>query len=184
MLRKTLLVFVLGVLITPVLFAQVYLTRNGTIRFFSEASLENIEATNRQVSSALNIENGEFVFRLPMRSFAFEKALMQEHFNDNFVESHKYPNASFEGEIHGFREADLLSGEEIEVMVEGELTIKDVTKGITERGTLRMEDGDILGSAVFVIKPEEYNIRIPTRYVRNIASEIEVFVDVRLSDKL
>lgn len=181
MLRKTLLVIVLCILIAPILCAQVYITRNGTIRFFSEAPLENIEAVNRQVSSALNTENGEFVFRLPMRSFAFEKALMQEHFNDNFVESHKYPNASFEGEILGFSEADMSSDEEIEVTVEGALTIKDVTKSISERGTLRMEDGNIRGSAVFIIKPEEYNIRIPNRYVRNIASEIEVFVDVSLS---
>jgi hypothetical protein len=79
--------------------AQTFVTRNGTVRFFSEAPLENIEAVNRQVSSALDAETGEFVFRVVMRSFSFEKALMQQHFNDNFVESHLYPNATFQGQI-------------------------------------------------------------------------------------
>ncbi len=161
--------------------SQIYLTRNGTIRFFSEAPLENIEAVNRQVMSALNIETGEFVFRLPMRSFAFDKALMQEHFNDNFVESHKYPNASFQGEITSISAIDFKSNGTHEVIVSGALTIKDVTKNIAESGTLIINEGQIRGSAVFIVRPEDYNIRIPGRYVRNIASEIEVFVDVGLN---
>jgi len=160
--------------------AQVYLTRNGTIRFFSEAPLENIEAVNRQVMSALNIETGEFVFRLPIRSFAFDKALMQEHFNDNFMESHNYPNASFQGVVEEVESIDFSDSGSYEVTVAGELTIKDVTKTISEPGTLTVIDGLIEGEAVFVIRPEDYNINIPRRYVRNIASEIEVFVNVTL----
>ena len=160
--------------------AQVYLTRNGTIRFFSEAPLENIEAVNRQVMSALNTETGEFVFRLPVRSFAFEKALMQEHFNDNFMESHNFPNASFQGMIEEGGSIDFSARGSHDVVVAGELTIKDVTKSISEPGTLTIKDGMIEGKAVFIIRPEDYNISIPRRYVRNIASEIEVFVDVTL----
>ena len=181
MFKKLFLPVLLCVLFAQMLSAQVYVTRNGTIRFFSEAPLENIEAINRQVNSALNVDNGEFVFRLPMRSFAFEKALMQEHFNDNFVESHKYPNASFEGEIANINDVDLNSGEEIEVLVQGELTIKDVTKSISESGTLQLKDDKIHGTAEFIVEPEAYNIRIPNRYTRNIASEIAVFVDIVLS---
>lgn len=160
--------------------AQVYLTRNGTIRFFSEAPLENIEAVNRQAMSALNTETGEFVFRLPIRSFAFDKALMQEHFNDNFMESHNYPNASFQGMVEDVGGIDFSVAGTYDVTVAGELTIKDVTKTISEPGTLTVIDGLIEGAAVFIVRPEEYNIRIPGRYVRNIASEIEVFVDVTL----
>lgn len=160
--------------------AQVFLTRNGTIRFFSEAPLENIEAVNRQVMSALNTETGEFVFRLPIRSFAFDKALMQEHFNDNFMESHNFPNASFQGVIEEVGSIDLSVPGSYEVTVVGDLTMKDVTKSIREPGTLTVTEGLIEGKAVFVIRPEDYNINIPRRYVRNIASEIEVFVDVAL----
>ncbi|MFN3554582.1 MAG: YceI family protein [Bacteroidales bacterium] len=160
--------------------AQVYLTRNGTIRFFSQAPLENIEATNRQVMSALNTETGEFVFRLPIRSFAFDKALMQEHFNDNFMESHRFPNASFQGMVEGIDNISLSAPGTYNVTVTGALTLKDVTKNVSHAGTLTVREGQIDGNAVFVIRPEDYNISIPRRYIRNIASEIEVFVDVNL----
>ena len=160
--------------------AQVYLTRNGTIRFFSEAPLENIEAVNRQVMSALNTENGEFVFRLNILSFLFDKALMQEHFNDNFMESHNYPNASFQGTIGGIDDIDFAVPGSYDVVVKGDLTIKDVTRTVEEQGTLIVGDEMITGKAVFVIRLEEYNVSIPRRYVRNIASEIEVFVDIAL----
>ncbi len=172
--------FLLFFLTLNALTAQVYLTRNGTIRFFSEAPLENIEAVNRQVMSALNTETGEFVFRLPIRSFAFDKALMQEHFNDNFMESHNYPNASFQGVVKEVESIDFSAPGSYEVTVAGELTIKDVTKTISEPGTLTVSDGQIAGEAAFVIILEDYNVNIPRRYARNISPEIEVFVDVTL----
>ena len=130
--------------------------------------------------TALNTETGEFVFRLPMRSFAFDKALMQEHFNDNFVESHNYPNASFQGIIVDIESIDFEKEGEVDVVVRGDLTLKDVTKTISEPGILTIKEGEIIASSVFVIEPETYNISIPRRYVRNIASEIQVFVDVVL----
>ncbi len=178
--KKHYILTLLFVLAVHSVAAQVYLTRNGTIRFFSEAPLENIEAVNRQVMSALNTETGEFVFRLPIRSFAFDKALMQEHFNDNFMESHNYPNASFQGVVEEVGSIDFALPGAYDVTVVGELTIKDVTKTISEPGTLTVSDGQIVGEAVFVILLEDYNINIPRRYARNIASEIEVFVDVTL----
>lgn len=163
--------------------AQTFITRNGTIRFFSEAPLENIEAVNRQVSSALDAETGEFVFRVVMRSFSFEKALMQQHFNDNFVESHLYPNATFQGQMLQIGEIDFNSDGEYDVTVEGDLTMKDVTRFISEKGVLRISDGNVMGESVFIIRPEEYNITIPSRYARNIAQEIEVTVNVNLAPR-
>ncbi len=180
MTKRYFLLTLLSLVIMHAAVAQVYLTRNGTIRFFSEAPLENIEAVNRQVMSALNTETGEFVFRLPIRSFTFEKALMQEHFNDNFMESHHYPNASFQGLVKEVESIDFSVPRPYNVVVEGELTIKDVTKTIRESGILTVKEGLIEGEAVFVIRPEDYNINIPRRFVRNIASEIEVFVEVSL----
>lgn len=159
---------------------QIYITRNGTIRFFSEAPLENIEAINRQVFSALNTENGEFAFRVVMRAFSFEKALMQQHFNDNFVESHNFPNATFEGRIKGIDQIDFSQSGRIEVIVEGDLTIKDVTRTISEQGTLDISDGQIHARSVFMIRPEDYNVGIPSRYARNIAREIEITVELEL----
>ncbi len=160
--------------------AQVFITRNGTIRFFSEAPLENIEAINRQVFAALDTESGEMAFRVVMRAFTFEKALMQQHFNDNFVESHQYPNATFEGTVKDISSIDFSVDGQHNVEVMGNLTIKDVTKSITEPGVLEIKDGNIMAESIFMVKPEEYNISIPGRYVRNIASEIEVSVRLEL----
>lgn len=159
---------------------QRYITRNGTIRFFSEAPLENIEAVNRQVSSALDLETREFVFRVLMRAFQFEKALMQEHFNDNFVESHKYPNASFEGRVVNLNEAGLVSGSTQQVSVEGRLTIKGVTREIKESGTLTLNGDVITGKSVFTILLADYDIRIPAAVSRNISPEIKISVDLEL----
>jgi hypothetical protein len=170
-------------LLTNNVFAQIYVTRNGNIRFFSQAPLENIEAVNRQVNAALNTSNGEFAFRLLMRAFSFEKALMQEHFNDNFVESHKYPNAMFQGNVLNIEDINLKVNGQYNVTVEGDLTIKDVTRKIREPGTLTIKDGAIIGASVFKINLADFNINIPNRYIRNIASEIEIFVNVELRER-
>jgi hypothetical protein len=180
---RKLIVFCVLLLCTYHGFSQVYITRNGTIRFFSEAPLENIEAVNRQVSSALDTETGEFVFRVLMRAFSFEKALMQEHFNDNFVESHTYPNASFQGRIIGIEDIDFSVEGKHQVTAKGDLTIKDITRTITEKGFLTVSDEGIQAGSVFTIYLPDYNIRIPTRYLRNIASEIEITVTLQLQPR-
>jgi len=173
----------LFVLISIHAFSQTYITRNGTVSFFSEAPLENIEAVNRQVSCALDIKTGEVVFSIVIRSFVFEKALMQEHFNDNFMESKKYPNATYEGKILNIEKLNLEADGVYEVLSEGKLTIKDVTKNIQAPGTLKVKDGAISGSSKFLVKAADYNISIPSRYMRNIAEIIEVMVDVTLTKR-
>ena len=173
----TLLVLLVTVLSS---FAQNYVTRNGMIRFYSEAPLENIEAVNRQVSSAINTETGEFVFRVVMRSFNFEKALMQEHFNENYIESHKYPNATFQGKVTNLDEIDFTTPGIYNAVVEGDLTIKDATHRITETGTFEVKEDEIVGNCGFMVRVADYNIRIPAAVINNIAQEIEVTVEVSL----
>jgi hypothetical protein len=163
--------------------ASVFISRNATVSFFSEAPLENIEAINRQVSCALNIQTGELVFRVLIRSFAFEKALMQEHFNDNFMQSHDYPNAIFEGLIEHAGNIDFKLDGLHEVMVNGKLTIKDVTREVRVKGTIEIKGNEILAKSKFIIEPEQYNVQIPLRFARNIASEIEVNVDANLRQR-
>lgn len=172
-----LLLFFIGV---SDVFSQNYITRNGMIRFYSEAPLENIEAINRQVSSIVNAETGEFVFRVVMRSFNFEKALMQEHFNENYVESHKYPNATFQGLITNIDEINFSENGEYEVDVEGALTIKNKTHTISETGTFVINDDEVLGTCRFMIKVADYDIKIPTAVIDNIAEEVEVTVEIPL----
>ena len=95
--------------------AQRYITKNGHIKFYSETPMETIEANNHQVNSALDIATGDFVFKVLMKSFEFEKALMQEHFNENYVESDKYPNATFKGKVLNISEYDFKSNNSFDV---------------------------------------------------------------------
>jgi polyisoprenoid-binding protein YceI len=164
-------------------YARVYITRNATIRFFSQAPLENIEAINQQVSCALDTETGEFVFRVLIRSFTFDKALMQEHFNDNFMHSHQYPNAMFEGKVEQVDNIDFDKNGTHQVVVTGNLTIKDVTREIRETGTLIINGNQIRAQSTFIVEPEAYNINIPSRFAHNIAREIEVSVDALLGPR-
>jgi polyisoprenoid-binding protein YceI len=161
-------------------YSQKYMTRNGHIRFFSSASLEDIEAHNRQVNAALDLETGDFVFRVLVRSFEFEKALMQEHFNENYMESHKFPNASFQGKISNLSEIDFNKNGTYEATVEGKMTIHGVTKDIVEKGTLTMKDGTIEAYSQFNVKVADFDIKIPKTVVNNIAENIQVTVDVKL----
>jgi hypothetical protein len=162
--------------------AQRYATRNGNISFYSEAPLENIEAFNSQVNSALDIGTGDFVFRVLMKAFQFEKALMQEHFNENYVESHKHPNANFTGKVMNMSEIDFTKPGKYPATIEGELTIKGITKKVAETGIFEvLESGNLHGTATFEIAIADYDIRIPRAVVNNIAEQIEIKVDVVLN---
>ncbi|HRY32344.1 MAG TPA: YceI family protein [Bacteroidales bacterium] len=160
--------------------AQKYITKNGKISFFSSTPIENIEAHNKQVNSALDATTGEFVFKVLMKSFAFEKALMQEHFNENYVESDKFPNATFNGKIVNLSEINFSKAGVYPVTIQGDLTIHGVTKKINEKGTVEVKDGKVNGKAKFYVKPADYNISIPKTVMKNIAESIEVTVDVML----
>lgn len=157
-------------------FGQKYLTRTGLIEFFSETDIENIEAINNQASSVLNMENGEMAFTVLMKAFAFEKALMQEHFNEKYVESDKFPKANFKGQIVNFS-AVKLSNNPTEVTIKGQLTIHGVTKEITTKGKLsKTGKGNILGTAEFTIKLADYDISIPSAVASNISETIDIKV--------
>ncbi len=161
--------------------AQKYITKNGHIRFFSSTPVEDIEAHNRQVNSALDQQSGEFVFRVLIKSFQFEKALMQEHFNENYMESDKYPNASFSGTVVNIKDVDFEKNGVYPVTVEGDLTIRGITKKISERGILEVIDGKVSGKSTFNVLLADYGIKVPAAVTNNIARSIQVDVDVLLS---
>jgi polyisoprenoid-binding protein YceI len=167
---------------THTLFAQKYMTRNGFIRFFSHTPVEDIEAKNYQVTSITDAATGEMVFKVLMKSFQFQKALMQEHFNEKYVESDKFPNAEFKGKIKNWNPDELQEGKPVEVMVEGDLTIHGVTKKISEKGTIELKpDGKIAAKSQMKVRPEDYGIKIPALVRGNIAEIVDVFVEMEYS---
>jgi polyisoprenoid-binding protein YceI len=160
--------------------AQKYITKTGHIRFYSEAPLEKIEANNRQVNSALDVTTGGFVFKVLMKSFEFEKALMQEHFNENYVESDKYPNATFVGKITNLKDINLEKDGVYDATIGGKLTLHGVTKDITENGTFEVKQGKISGKAKFNLVLADFKITIPGTVGNNISKTIEITVNVNL----
>lgn len=156
---------------------QKYMTQSGNISFFSKAPLENIEAINNQVSSVINLEDGNMAFSLLMKAFKFEKALMQEHFNEKYIHSDKFPKATFTGLIQDFDSLNL-SDKWSDVRVKGELTMHGQSKPRETVAKLRMTDAGLEGSCVFKFKLSDYDIKIPGAVRENIAKEIEITVDV------
>ncbi|HAQ64539.1 MAG TPA: YceI family protein [Bacteroidales bacterium] len=159
------------------LMAQKYVTKTGRIRFYSDTPMEKIEGVNQQVNSAFDLATGQMVFKVLMKSFGFEKALMQEHFNENYAESDKFPNAIFKGTVAGLQSIDFLKDGKHNVEVGGDLTIHGVTQKVKTTATLESRGGKIIGHAVFNVNPKDYGINIPTAVVKQIAETIEVTVD-------
>lgn len=158
--------------------AQKYLTRTGHIHFYSHAPMEDIKADNNQVASVIDLSTGEMVFQVLVKSFKFEKALMEEHFNENYMESDKYPRSTFKGKITDPSPSQLSKQGKYDVTVEGELNLHNVTKNITVKGTLETGAGTVVANAIFNLSPADYNIEIPAVVRDNIAKSIEVTVNM------
>lgn len=170
-------------LISFTLSAQQYMTRNGYVRFYSEAPIENIEAVNKQVSSLLNLENGEFAFLVPIKAFTFEKALMQEHFNENYLESGKFPTGSFKGKIQNLAEVDLKTDGSYAVIFAGIMSIHGVDRDLEEKATLQVKDGKLSLNSSFALRPTDYGVKIPASKKDNIADTLEISVKMDYDKK-
>ncbi len=151
---------------------QKYIARNGYVRFFSEAPLENIEAINQEGLSFFETSTGKVAFTIPIKNFEFEKSLMQQHFNENYLESERYPNSTFQGNIAGFSEVE---GKQ-DLKATGKMTIHGITQDISVAGMGVIEGDHILLEASFPIKLEDYKIKIPRVVLYNIAEEVEVTI--------
>lgn len=151
-----------------------YFTRTGHVSFYSDTPLEKIEAHNHQVTSVLNTSTGELDFSILIKSFEFEKALMQEHFNDNYMESDKFPKATFKGKIKDLSKVDFKKDGVYTVEVEGDLAIHGVTKKTTATGTIEIKNGQIITKSTFNVKLKDFNVKSPKDKV---AETLEVKVD-------
>jgi len=159
--------------------AQRYMTKNGFIGFYSHTSMEDIKADNNQVAGVLDISTGEMVFQALIKSFHFDRALMEEHFNENYMESDKIPKSSFKGKITNLAAVSFSKNGTYEVIVEGDLTIHDVTNKISTKGTIEVVTGGINASSKFNIVPEDYKISIPGVVREKINKSLEVTVTMK-----
>ncbi len=164
--------------------AQKMFTKNGNVSFYSKASVEKIEATSNQVMSVLVPTTGDLQFSLLVKSFHFEKALMEEHFNENYIESSKYPKATFKGKIDDLSKVSFSKDGIYAVNVTGDLNLHNVTKKVSTPGTITIKGGVPTAVAAFVIKLADYGISIPAVVRKNIAETVTINVNCTYNQKM
>ncbi len=138
--------------------------------------MEDITAENNQTYAVLDPVSHHMAFAVLIKGFIFPKELMQEHFNENYLESDKYPKATFSGACSG--DMDLIKEGTYEVVIKGDLNMHGVTKPIETTAKLEVKKGHIKGTSVFNLRPEDFNISIPSIVRDKIANEIEVKVQI------
>jgi polyisoprenoid-binding protein YceI len=159
---------------------QIYMTRTGFLIFFSQTNMEDIKAENKQLYAVINLEKKELAFMVLMKGFEFKKELMQTHFNSNYVESDKYPKASFNGTYTG--DVDM-NGAVSNIRAKGSFSVHGVTKEIEVPATLQLVNGALVGHASFNVSPEDYDIKIPRLVRNNIARQVDVEIKVNCNPK-
>jgi YceI-like domain len=150
-----------------------YSSEKSYVSFFSEGVIEEIKASNTKVTSIFDLVSGDVAYLLSPKDFQFEKKLMQVHFNEKYMESEKYPRSSFQGRITGF---DPANSHLQQVKAVGKLTIHGVTKDIDVPGTLHIEGNTVSLRSKFMVKLQDYNIKVPQIVWQNIAQQVEVTI--------
>jgi polyisoprenoid-binding protein YceI len=160
-----------------------YITRNGNINFeASVATFEAIKASNKSVTALLNTKNGGFATLVLIRGFKFKIALMEEHFNENYMESDDFPKATFKGTLLDF-DLEKIKTQSNEYILEGALTIHDKTQKIKTLCTLKFASNKILMNGVFKINLADYDIKIPSIVKGKISEEVTIDLNFELSSK-
>ncbi|MBN1184753.1 MAG: YceI family protein [Bacteroidales bacterium] len=155
-----------------------YFTRTGHVYFLSHTDVIDIDGNNNQVTSFLNIETGEMVFAVLIKSFEFTLATAKEHFNESYMESHIYPKSKFSGKISNIEKIDFKKDGLYNVTVEGDLTIHGITKTVSEPGTLEVKGSKIYGKSKFEVAIDDYDIKVPKIVEDRVAKIVDVEIDM------
>lgn len=161
-------------------FSQKLFTRDAKIKFSSDTPMEKIEGLNKSGTCVLDAATGKMEWKVLIKGFLFEKALMQEHFNENYMESSKFPNATFSGTVSNLNEVNFGKDGTYNAKVKGKMTIHGVTKDIEVPGTIKVGGGNIELNANFGVACADYGIAIPAVVKDNVAKEIKVMVNALL----
>ena len=178
--RWILLLAIIGTCSLP-LHAQdvIFGTKQGNISFFSKAPLEDIDAKNDKVTSLLNTSNNEVAVRVPIHEFQFRNKLMQEHFNENYMESEKYPYATFKGKVN--ETIDFGKPGNYDVSATGVLNIHGVNQKRTLTGKLQITETNMVLDTKFEVLLKDHKIKIPTLVFNKIAEKIAVHTNFNLT---
>jgi YceI-like domain len=176
MLLRILIIFLFVTGISSKSAAQNFITKTGFIGFYSKTPFEDIQGENNQVYAVLDPATHRIAFAALLKGFIFPKELMQVHFNENYVESDKFPKATFSGICSG--DMELTKDGIYQVVIKGDLSLHGVTRALETTAQLEVKNGKILGSSTFKIKPEDFQITIPGVVREKIAKDINVKVQI------
>jgi polyisoprenoid-binding protein YceI len=176
--KRTLILLLLAILIAAAASAQDrYFTRGGKIYFDATSSSEKIESINNQGTSVFDTKTGQFEFAVLMKGFEFEKALMQDHFHENYVESEKYPKSVFKGTIVDLTKIDFSKDGVYAATVKGNLSLHGVTKEVIAPATFAIKGGKISAKASFKILLADFNVTIPSLVADKVSKTASINVD-------
>ena len=151
--------------------------RQGTIHFrASKETFVPVKAENHQASAILDLESGALASLVLVKEFKFKNALMQEHFNENYMDSDRYPKITFEGSIKDF-DAEALSESPIDYIVKGEIYLHGIRKEISVPLEASKRHSILLITSEFSLKPEDFNIKIPKIVRYKIAKEVIITLE-------
>jgi polyisoprenoid-binding protein YceI len=175
-------IFLAAVALMPMLAkAQVYKTAAGKISFVSKTAIEEFSANNSQVEAAIAPANNQLQFRVPVNGFVFKSALMQKHFQENYMETSRFQYSNFKGKIKNMAAVNFAQNGEYPVEAIGQLTMHGVTKDITVPGKVVVKDGAVTLKANFKIKCSDYQIKIPAASAASVSDDIAIAVDCALA---
>ncbi len=180
--KKTIAYFILFLSLN--IFSQTkYVTKTGEVVFeASVSSFEEVKAVNRSVTAIIDTDSGEFAALVLVKGFRFKNALMEEHFNENYAESDKYPKAIFKGNLEGFT-MDKLQSNSL-VRISGILTFHGISKKLESIPLKVSNEGDLIKmSGSFKVKASDFNIKIPKIVSDKVSETVEVFLNFILEKK-
>ncbi len=176
--KKITFLFCLTGIIAGSLHAQTkYIARSGQATIFSHTPAEDIRATNNTVTGIINAGTGDIAISVPVQSFQFEKALMQEHFNNsNFMDSKQFPRILLKGKIANLATVDLSKNGSYEAVIAGDLTIKGITKPVSGKATIKIVNGKLTVNSNLIVKEiSSYGVGKPKGKMKNnVAEDIQV----------
>ena len=169
-------IFFVSILFSVLLYnkisAQIYTSQSCSLSFFSATVMENIDATNKNAHVLLNIKNNNIAIKASQTLFIFKSSFMQDHYNENYMESEKYPLTTFSGKIN--EQIDYTKNAKYDVTVTGILNMHGVDQTRTINGTLEVKDGIIIIDSKFDVRVADHKIKVPSLYVEKIAEIIQV----------
>lgn len=178
--KKNFLVLV-ALLVSGIGFAQKLTTKTGSLKFeASVPAFEEVAGENKTASAVVVAETGDIAVLALMKGFRFKVALMEEHFNENYVESDKYPKATFKGKIEGF-DMSKISAEAKTFTISGDLTLHGKTKHISSPAKISKQGSTLVITGAFDVKPADFDIEIPAVVSKKVANTIKVNYNFQLN---